>query len=180
MVLSGYYGVFGRDPKMPLYKNGKHLVRTNLEKIARGEKVKPVAIGYLAEQQLDALNAARIEAELWPMEAEIVFVGSHFYNSRKKQRYTIDDMVLQVESVMSNESITHVAIDGSTTMQNHTEREDGYGNKVKDKAVLECTLRRPTPELFSVMPKGDTNKPGAENEKGCVAAASGTSTNSPG
>jgi hypothetical protein len=30
---------------------------------------------------------------------------------------------------------------------------------VKDLAVLECTAHHPRPELFSVMPKGDKNKP---------------------
>lgn len=175
-----YWPILTFGPTMPLYPNGRELIRTNLEKISRGEKIRPVAIGCLTEKQLDTLNAARIEVELWPMEAEIVFVGVHFYNSRNKQGYTIDDMVIQAVNVMGEDAVTRVAIDGSTTIQNNTVRDDGYGNKVRDKAVLECTKRRPTPELFSVMPKGDTNKPSREKKRDCVAAASGTSADSPG
>jgi hypothetical protein len=46
-----------------------------------------------------------------------------------------------------------------TVLQNPRGRADRYGNVVKDLAVLECTAHHPRPELFSVMPKGDKNKP---------------------
>lgn len=38
-------------------------------------------------------------------------------------------------------------------------RDDGYGNKVRDKAVLECSIRHPRPELYSVVATGDKIKP---------------------
>jgi hypothetical protein len=39
------------------------------------------------------------------------------------------------------------------------ERDDGYGNKILDEAVLECSMRFPRPELYSIIPKGDQKKP---------------------
>ncbi|MFA9487035.1 hypothetical protein LU276_08525 [Moraxella haemolytica] len=38
-------------------------------------------------------------------------------------------------------------------------RDDGYGNMVWDWAIFEMTAKQPKIELFSVIPKGDDNKP---------------------
>jgi hypothetical protein len=46
-----------------------------------------------------------------------------------------------------------------TALESSVERRDKYGNCVKDRIILECTARYPRPELFSVIPKGDTIKP---------------------
>lgn len=46
-----------------------------------------------------------------------------------------------------------------TALERATHRADGYGNMVRDRAVLELTQRKPRAELYSVIPKGDTNKP---------------------
>ena len=47
----------------------------------------------------------------------------------------------------------------ATALINNTPRNDGYGNQVNDLAVLELTSRKPRAELYSVIPKGDDNKP---------------------
>ena len=50
-----------------------------------------------------------------------------------------------------------------TTLENPLGRADGYGNTVHDRAVFECTTKKPRAELFSVMPKGDSRKPIMKN-----------------
>jgi hypothetical protein len=47
-----------------------------------------------------------------------------------------------------------------TAIENPAAREGGYGNRVNDKAVLECTAKFPRAELYSVIPRGDENRPG--------------------
>jgi hypothetical protein len=39
------------------------------------------------------------------------------------------------------------------------ERDDGYACRVRDKAVLELTARKPRIEVFSVIPVGDGRTP---------------------
>ncbi|OAU96701.1 hypothetical protein AO385_0014 [Moraxella catarrhalis] len=46
-----------------------------------------------------------------------------------------------------------------TAIQSITPRNDGYGNLVTDRAIFELTAKKPRAELFSVIPKGDNNKP---------------------
>jgi len=54
-------------------------------------------------------------------------------------------------------SIYSVVVVGKkmTTMENRNLRFDGYTSNVKDVAVFELMARKPNPELFSVIPKGD-------------------------
>ena len=89
---------------------------------------------------------------------EIVFIGRHIYASRSKDGYTIDDMVVQIESALSSASVVF-ANPKMTAMANPQARPDGYGNRVHDRAIFECTQRKPRTELFSVIPKGDVQKP---------------------
>src|ERR1022692_2780897 len=55
-------------------------------------------------------------------------------------------------------------------VQNPQHRKDKYGNAVSDRGVLECTARHPRPELFSVIPLGDTIKPGNKRGHNVVAS----------
>jgi hypothetical protein len=63
--------------------------------------------------------------------------------------------VIQIASAMDSSSKCNSA----TSLQRIRVREDGYGNRVLDKAVFECTSRRPKLELLSVIPAGDKVKP---------------------
>jgi len=93
------------------------------------------------------------------MNAEVVFIGKHIYQSRvAKDGYAIEDVIDQISNAMHSES---VVLDTSkmTAMENPNLRADRYGNMVKDRAVFECTVRHPRPELFSVVPRGDLIKP---------------------
>lgn len=146
---------------MPLFDNAVYLIRANLEEIAHGGKARAVEIGRLAQAQLDVINAERQSRStpLEPIAPEVVFIGKHVYQSRcVRDGYTIDDVVDQIMSALSLDSIV-IASPMMTSLESPMLRRDRYGNDVRDRAVLECTTRHPRPELYSVMPKGDKNKP---------------------
>jgi hypothetical protein len=146
---------------MPLYPKAVSLIRANLEAIRDGLKVKPVAIGRLTDDQTDAINRHRLahNAALPPIVAEVIFIGSHIYQSRvARDGYSIDDVIDQIASAMDSAS----GLVGSLPMQtieSPAPRTDRYGNRIHDRAVFECMSRQPRPELFSVVPKGDKIKP---------------------
>jgi hypothetical protein len=146
---------------MPLYQNAVDLIRANFEEIAKGNKPKGVAIGRLTDKQLEEINRARVARvpPLPPVVAEVIFYGRHVYKSRVvRDGYTVEDVIDQIASAM-DAAASFVHNPTMTILQNRTGRADRYGNIVRDLAVLECTARHPRPELFSVMPKGDMNKP---------------------
>jgi hypothetical protein len=146
---------------MPLYPQASALIRANLEAIQNGHKVKPVAIGTLTYGQLEAINQHRLSHNrtLPPIVAEVIFIGSHIYQSRvARDGYSIDDVIDQIVSAMDAAS----GLVGNLPMQtieNPAPRTDRYGNRIHDRAVFECMSRHPRPELFSVVPKGDRNRP---------------------
>lgn len=144
---------------MPLYPNGKELIRRNLEALESGERVPRVTIGRLTKTQIDAINAMQALEELPLSIDEVVFVGRHIYQSRiLKDGYMIDDVIDQIENALSEISEV-IANEYMTAIKNPVARLDRLGSFVHDEAILECTRYRPTPELFSVMPKGDKIKP---------------------
>jgi hypothetical protein len=85
---------------MPLNDNALVLIRSNLEAIQKGQRVKPVVIGTLTKAQLDAINKQRAahSIPLSPVVAEVIFFGKHIYQSRiEKDGYSIDDVLTQIE-----------------------------------------------------------------------------------
>ncbi|WP_204526586.1 hypothetical protein [Cronobacter sakazakii] len=149
-----------RERKVPLYDNAKPTLRAHIEAIQRGEKVPVIVIGELTEEQFNEIRKMQLEKELPLLESkEILYLGKHNYNSRTKDGYCIEDIILQIESALSPDSIVNAT--RGTILENPHPRIDGYGNAVNDRAVLEMTSRRPKTELFSVMPKGDLIKPQA-------------------
>lgn len=147
---------------MPLYANALYLIRSNLEEIQRGGKARAVPVGRLTDAQHEAVNAHWAAANLPPLEdPEIVFIGKHVFDSRiVGDNYTIEDVVAQIASALAADAIA-MANTKMTALDSVARREDGYGNMVRDRAVLELTQRKPRAELYSVIPKGDTNKPPA-------------------
>lgn len=144
---------------MPLYADSKTKILTNLQVIASGGRASLVVIGEFTVQQLSDLNVVRRGLKLHEIESrEIVFIGRHLYKSRSDDGYTIDDMTLQIESALSPNSIIF-ANRGMTAMNNPNSRKDGYGNRVFDRAIFECSQQKPRAELFSVIPKRDSQKP---------------------
>lgn len=85
-------------------------------------------------------------------------MGRHLYNSRSKDGYNIEDMILQISSSLSEYAVV-VINDKMSGIRNPNPRDDGYTNLVNDQAVFEMTARKPKAELYSVVPKGDNVKP---------------------
>ncbi len=118
-----------------------------------------VEVGELSPEQLIEINAFRQGIELNPIEAKILFIGSHVYKSRiVENNYSIEDVLIQIERAMGPGCILRLRETG-TAFESPTPRDDGYGNLVKDRVVLECNKYKPKTELRSAIPIGDTNKP---------------------
>jgi hypothetical protein len=147
---------------MPLFVNGKDLIRKNLEAIHAGQRVPRIKVGRLTKTQIEAVNAQQ-DARALPFSIdEVVFVGRHIHKRRiLGDGYTIDDVIDQVESAMSEGSEV-IANDYMTAMRNPIARSDRFGNLVHDEVILECSRYRPNPDIFSVVPKGDKIKPKKE------------------
>ena len=144
---------------LPLYDDAIDKIRYNLTQISLGQKPALVSIGYLTEAQFKIINDERIILGRHEIEKnEIVFIGRHIYQSRAGDGYTIDDIIEQISSSLSEASIVNITVK-MTSIQNLEARQDRYGNFVKDMAVFEATAKKPRIELFSVIPKGDYNKP---------------------
>ena len=144
---------------MPLYPHAKDLIRNNLKAIQAGERAPRIAVGRLTKAQIEAVNAQQAAEELPLSIDEVVFVGRHIFKRRILQDgYTIEDVVLQIESAM-DEGSQVIATQYMTAIRNPVARKDRLGNLVHDEAILECSRYRPNPDIFSVMPKGDKIKP---------------------
>ena len=144
---------------MPLRDNAFDLIRRQLERIARGERVPLLEIGYLTFQQHQHVRELRRRAGLSDVESSsVVYIGHHHFTSRSAQGYTIDDMVRQIYACTDADSEVMLTR-GMTVLRAVSRREDGYGNFVKDEGVFELTRRKPRIELFSVIPKGDKISP---------------------
>ena len=89
---------------MPLINDAIAILRTSLEMLARGEKPLVVTIGFLTQEQHAAINVYRTGHGLPRLvSAEVVFLGRHLYNSRAiNDGYTVDDILDQIESAMSD------------------------------------------------------------------------------
>ena len=144
---------------MPLNENAEKRIRKNLQYIRNGRKAHSVVIGSLTEIQLAKMNEERAQRGFPPMDSKVVFVGQHIYDSRiTEDGYSVDDVITQITSAMDESCVFH-ANPKMNSLVSETGREDGYGNSVLDEAVFECSVRYPKPELLSVIPKGDKNKP---------------------
>jgi hypothetical protein len=144
---------------MPLYTNAKALIRKNLEALQAGQRVPRVIVGRLTKMQIEAVNAQQAAEDLPLSIDEVVFVGRHIYQRRiLEDGYIIDDVIDQIESALSEESIV-IANDYMTAIKNPKARADRLGNLVHDEAILECSKYRPNPDIYSVIPKGDKIKP---------------------
>jgi hypothetical protein len=157
---------------MPLHANAEEVVRKNLQKLQNGDRVSLIAIGTLTCEQLVTINTYKTKRGLPSISGEVVFIGGHIYKSRiLKDGYSIEDVVLQITRAFDS---TSTVINGGkmTALRNPVKRDDGYGNQVRDEIVLECSSRHPRSELFSVIPRGDENKPSKTKEAASLVAAS--------
>ena len=147
---------------MPLDPEAIEKIRANLELLEKQERAPVISIGHLTEAQHQAINEHRASEALPPLEsAEVLYLGRHHFTSRSNDGYKITDMIEQIKSGMSSEAEFYKdpRKPHATALINNNPRNDGYGNQVNDLAVLELTSRKPRAELYSVIPKGDDNKP---------------------
>ncbi len=148
---------------MPLYENSERLIRSNLAVVARGIRPRVVVIGELTDKQLAEVNAQQTLRKLPVMDNKIVFVGLHMHGSRCiRDYYSVDQILAQIASALSERSRL-IKTFNRTVIENPIERDDGLGNWVNDKAVLECTAKFPSMELSSVIPRGDKIRPSKQN-----------------
>jgi len=144
---------------MPLSEEAPALIRANLEQLHTGSRARLMVIGSLTTAQLAAVNAERTAHGYPPIVAEVVFIGSHVYESRiVRDGYSVEDVIDQITSGMDAAAVVFPTA-SLTAMENPASRADRYGNAVRDRVIFECSARHPRPELFSVVPKGDTIKP---------------------
>ena len=129
------------------------LIRANLEALQREKKAPLVAVGYLTDVQLNAINGQRRLSGYPPIVAEVLFIGRHIHKSRiVEDGYAVDDVLDQIEGGMDAASVVLMP-SKMAAMENVIPREDRYGNMVRDRVVFECSTRHPKAELFGVMPK---------------------------
>jgi hypothetical protein len=150
---------------MPLYANGRALIRRNLEALQAGQRVPRVIVGRLTKAQIEAVNAQQAAENLPLSIDEVVFVGRHIHRRRiLGDGYMIDDVIEQIESAL-DESSEVIANEYMTAIKNPVARKDRLGNFVHDEAILECSRYRPNPDIFSVVPKGDKIRPQKQKDR---------------
>ncbi len=135
-----------------------------------------VSVGSFTPAQLAAINDYRNKHELPPISGEIFFVGRHLYESRILQDgYTIEDVLDQIVSAFDSGSVA-VGSQKLTAIRNPEKRADRYGNHVRDEVAFECWKHNPKAQLYSVIPRGDDNKPSKMKEAASLVAASSVSS----
>ena len=118
---------------MPLFKNAAQLIRSNLEEISAGKRVRRAEIGALSEDHLAQINAFRFANGFPPIIATVVFIGKHIHKGRiVRDGYTVDDILDQIESAMQPCAELQLTETG-TALQNPNRRADRYGNSVRDR-----------------------------------------------
>jgi len=144
---------------MPLHAGALISIRTQLESIAPGTRVGLIEIGVLTPHQFNSINVAPSQLGLQSVESPVlVYLGRHHFVSRTRQGYGVADLLTQLEFAMAADALPHVSMRG-TCLLSCKPRHDGYGNEVVDQAILEATARKPSVEVFSVIPKGDRFRP---------------------
>lgn len=97
-----------------------------------------IRIGTLTQVQLAAINANRaaLKNPAPPIEAEIVFVGRHLYNSRVvKDGYTVAEVLVQIQNALS-ERARFVRTLRATLIQDPTARRNSFGDSIHDEGCF--------------------------------------------
>jgi len=140
---------------MPLYADGMKKIRRNLLQVQSGQKPWVAKVGFFTPDQITQINEARISMGFPALRPEILFHGSHLYQSRCiKNPYTIDQVLEQIQCPLSDASVVDPSRP-SVVIRNPNKRMDHNGMLVNDEAVFECSGRKPYADLYSVVPVGD-------------------------
>jgi hypothetical protein len=123
--------------------------------VQSGQKPCVAKVGYFTPEQITQINKARISMGFPALRPEILFHGSYLFDSRcVKNLYTIDQVLEQIQSALSDASVVDPARP-SVVIRNPNKRMDHNGILVNDEAVFECSGRKPFADLYSVVPNGD-------------------------
>lgn len=145
---------------MPFYHHKKEELHSQIKSLINGDRVPVIEIGYLTQEQHDAINQGRSALDYPPLESpKILYLGKHHVGSRHgKDGYNADDILEQIMHILDTEVDIPIT-PRQTKMVSKTSRLDAYGNTIIDTGILELMSRRPKAELYSVIPKGDNIKP---------------------
>ena len=158
---------------MPLYPDAEQLLRGNFAVIKRGKKPRAVPVGWVTDKQLADINTWRLSRKWEPIVREVVFIGTHIYDSRiSRDGYTADDIIAQIRHAFSEDS-EFVPTQKRTSIRNPIKIESGYGCLVRVELTLECTTRFPRSELYSVIPRGDLHHTPKKLREAAEAASLG-------
>jgi hypothetical protein len=152
---------------MPIDLDRIDAICEHLERVKRGERVKPLDVGQLTASQFAAINAGRsLQGLPTLVSAAIVYVGRHHFERRfHGDGYTILDMVAQLQGGLASTSVVDVG-PRRTLLRSTVDRHDGYGNVVRDEVVLELMQYKPKAEVYNAIPKGDKNRPPKQKAPG--------------
>jgi hypothetical protein len=140
---------------LPLYADGLRKIRRNLTQVQSGVRPWVAKIGFFTPEQLIQINEARVSMGFPALLPEILFHGTHLYNSRcVGNGYSIDQVLEQIQSALSDAAVVDSSR-SSLVLYNPNKRMNQDGMLVTDRAVFECTGRYPYADLYSVVPEGD-------------------------
>jgi hypothetical protein len=152
-----------------LLPNGLIELRQHLEAIkntvlhgAQRPKPPKIILAELTQSQFDQLNGLRKQTNRPPLPTRILeYDGRHHFESRHADGYGIEDMVIQILSVLDtrSEAVLQNKHPQNVNLLNPNARCDNYGNQVNDMAAFNVSSRSQYTELFSVIPRGDVKKP---------------------
>lgn len=145
---------------MPVNADLIYAICAHLERIKNGQKPRMMDIGEFTPAQFALINQERQKHELPTLgSAVITYHGNHHFRRRcLDDGYKIPDLAEQLRAGLSATATVLVG-PRITSLKSTVGRADGYGNIVLDEVVLECTLRYPKAEAYSVSPKGDKGGP---------------------
>ena len=144
---------------MPLHDGAIDRIRRQLEDIQRGRRVDIIVIGALTDEQHACICDFRRSRRLPDVESkELAYLGRHHFESRVAQGYCIEDLLMQLAAATASDAEVH-AVGKMTSLRSRHDRDDGHGCRVRDRAILELTARKPRVEVFSVIPTGDGRSP---------------------
>ena len=123
---------------MPLYEDGRENIRGNLERIALGNRVDAIPVGFLTEQQLEEINKIQIALGFNCVGMPKYF-SSESTSMKDGSEQTATQLTMfsiQIESALLEIQIPVIIQSNLTVIESTVQRYDRYGNQVCDRAGL--------------------------------------------
>jgi hypothetical protein len=135
---------------------GMDAANRNIQALSKGQRVSPVKVGLLTDEQFAQINALRKEAgyDLLPSK-EVHYIGKHHTKSRGDDGYLPQDILKQLMSGLDDTAKAATDDLGRVNLVATKPRFDGYASTVDDTVALMPSGNKTIAEVFSVIPKGD-------------------------